>query len=337
MSIRSELVSWPKNSPLQRFSPGTWSRQRPTYQDADPALIAAALRWSQERPSGNWYVVAASTAIRPDRPFGARVGGREVVVWRDATGGLRAGPGACPHLGAPLATAEVEDDALICRWHGLRVGAAENASRWCPYPSHDDGVLAWVRLDSVGGETPTDAPILGERPADTTVHAVTRLVGVCEPRDIIANRLDPWHGSWFHPYSFAHLDVTGTPPREGITEDNHRFELAVTFRVTRRLGVPVRAEFSCPDPRTIVMRIVAGEGTGSVVETHATPLGPGPDGRARTAVVETTIATSDRPGFRFAHHALPLLRPAMNHAANRLWRDDLAYAERRYQLRTQHR
>ncbi|MFI6999260.1 DUF5914 domain-containing protein [Nocardia sp. NPDC050175] len=324
-------------SPLQRFSPEKWSRQRPTYQDADPRVIAAALRWSQQLPSGNWYAFAASRDIRRDRPFGTTIGGVEIVAWRDRQGALRIGPGACPHLGAPLDTAQVDDGALVCRWHGLRVGDADTAARWCPFPSHDDGVLAWVRLDPVGGETPTDAPILGRRPADTTVHSVTGLIGTCEPRDIMANRLDPWHGSWFHPYSFAHLDVTQSPPLDGITEENHRFLLTVTFRLTRRLGVPVEAEFRCPDPRTIIMRIVSGEGAGSVVETHATPLGPGPDGQARTAVIEAVIANSDRPGFRFTHHTLPLLRPLMNHAATRLWRDDLAYAERRYQLRTRHR
>ncbi|MEU7768251.1 DUF5914 domain-containing protein [Nocardia sp. NPDC049190] len=334
MSTRNELVNWAQSRPLQRFSPEIWSQQLPTYQDADPKLIAAALHWSQQRPSGNWYTIAASSAIRRDRPLGTRVGGREIVAWRDDSGGLHAGPGACPHLGAPLASAHVENDTLICRWHGLRVGAGDNASRWCPYPSFDDGVLAWARLDSLGAEEPTDTPIIGPRPADTTVHAVTHLIGICEPQDIIANRLDPWHGSWFHPYSFARLEVTRTPPREGITEENHRLLLRVMFRVTRRLGVPVQAEFSCPDPRTIVMRIVDGEGAGSVVETHATPLGSGPDGRARTAVVEATIATSQRPGFRHAHWALPLLRPIMNRAAARLWRDDLTYAERRYQLRT---
>lgn len=322
-------------SPLQRFSPETWSRQRPTYQDADPRVIAGALRWSQQLPSGNWYALAGSRSIRGDRPFGTTIAGVEIVAWRDRDGVLHVGPGACPHLGAPLDAAQIDDSTLICRWHGLRVGAGNGTARWCPFPSYDDGVIAWVRLDAVGGETPTDTPILGARPADSTVHAVTRLTGACEPRDIMANRLDPWHGAWFHPYSFARLEVTQTPPREGITEENHRFLLTVTFRVTRRLGVPVEAEFTCPDPRTIVMRIVEGEGKGSVVETHATPLGSGPDGRARTAVVEAVIADSERPGFRFAHRALPLLRPLMNHAANRLWRDDMAYAERRYQLRQQ--
>ena len=33
----------------------------------------------------------------------------------------------------------------------------------------------------------------------------------------------------------------------------------MTFRIGR-VGVPVVAEFTCPEPRTIVMRIVDGEG-----------------------------------------------------------------------------
>ncbi|MBF6221971.1 Rieske (2Fe-2S) protein [Nocardia abscessus] len=336
MSKRAEFGKWPKNMPLQRFSSQEWSRQRPTHGDADPGLIAAALRWSQQRPSGNWYTFAASRSIGRDRPLSTTIGGIELVAWRDERSVLHVGPGACPHLGAPLAEAQVDDVALICRWHGLRVEATGSA-RWCPYPSYDDGVLAWVRLDTIGEQTPTDTPIIGPRPADTTVHAVTRLTGVCEPRDIIANRLDPWHGSWLHPYSFTHLEVTQAPPRHDIIEENHRFLLTVTFRVTRRLGVPVEAEFTCPDPRTIVMRIVSGEGTGSVIETHATPMGSGPDGRARTAVIEAVIANSERPGFRYTRRVLPVLRPLMTRAATRLWQDDMAYAERRYQLRSHRR
>src|SRR5690606_8667234 len=98
--------------------------------------------------------------------------------------------------------------------------------------------------------------------------------------------------------------------------------------------VPVVAEFTAPTPRTVVMRIVDGEGIGSVVETHATPLGPGPDGRARSAVVEAVVAHSDRPHFGTGLIAAPLIKPLMAQAATRLWRDDLAYAERLYELRS---
>jgi hypothetical protein len=100
------------------------------------------------------------------------------------------------------------------------------------------------------------------------------------------------------------------------------------------LGIPVIAQFTAPEPRTVVMHIVEGQGVGSVVETHATPLGKGPDGRPRTAVIEAVIAQSDRTGFQYSLRAAPLLRPVMKLAAARLWRDDLDYAERRYALRT---
>jgi hypothetical protein len=46
------------------------------------------------------------------------------------------------------------------------------------------------------------------------------------------------------------------------------------------------------------------------------------------------VADSDRPGFAIARAAAPALRPLMRRTAARLWRDDLAYAERRYQLRS---
>ncbi|GAB2979610.1 DUF5914 domain-containing protein [Saccharothrix stipae] len=313
----------PDRLPLRRFSSPAWSQQEPTWRDAKPALIEAALKRATARPSGNWFVVGASRDVVRGKPFGRTVAGREVVLWRGPGDVLVAGPGSCPHLGAPLCDGAVTDGRLVCRWHGLALGG-ERFGTWSPFPAHDDGVLAWVRLDDVGGEEPLPEPVLPERPAGAALDAVATLVGRCDPEDVIANRLDPWHGAWFHPYSFANLRVLETP-----TEEHDRFLVEVTFRLVGRLGVPVTAEFTCPEPRTVVMRIVSGEGQGSVVETHATPLADG-----RTAVVEATIAQSDRRGFALVRRVAPVLRPAMRRAAARLWRDDLAYAERRYALRS---
>jgi hypothetical protein len=273
-------------------------------------------------------VFAARSDVRSGRPYGTQVAGVELVAWRDHHDRLRVGPRSCPHLGADLATAAVRDGNLICRWHGLCVGGEESDFRWTPLPSHDDGVLAWVRLDAVGGEPPLEEPVITARPAGGTLSAVARLEGTCEPVDIIANRLDPWHGAWYHPYSFTRLEVLTTP-----TEEADRFLVAVTFRIGR-VGVPTVAEFTSPEARTIVMRIVDGEGTGSVVETHATPIGLGPDHHPRTAVIEAVIAHSERNGFQRSRRAARLISALMRVAASRLWRDDLAYAERRYQLRS---
>ena len=320
----------PKDSPMKVLPKISWAQQVPTYQQAEPALIDAALQRAHRRPTGNWYVFAASTDVRGDRPFGTSVAGLEIVAWRDEKGGLHVGPAACPHLGADLATGTVECGGLICPWHGLRLSGGREFG-WKPLPAHDDGVLVWVRLDAIGGEEPLDAPVLAARPTGPRLTAVTRLEGACEPRDIIANRLDPWHGAWFHPYSFAQLEVLSAPPVDA-DDDADVFTVAVTFHLGR-VGMPVITAFSVPEPRTVVMHIVEGEGVGSVVETHATPIGPGPDGRPRTAVIEAVIAASGRTGFQLSLLGAPLLRPLMKLGAARLWRDDLAYAERRYALR----
>ncbi|MEV5427926.1 DUF5914 domain-containing protein [Streptomyces sp. NPDC052701] len=316
-----------------RRRPVPWERQRPTWREARPAVIAEALKRARARPSGNWYVVGGSRDVRDDRPLARTVAGQEVVVWRGADGRPVAGPGICPHLGAPLGNSPVRCGTLVCHWHGLALEGTPFAG-WEPLPVHDDGVLVWVRLDAAGGEPPLDAPLVPPRPERArALSAVYVGAGTCEPEDVLANRLDPWHGAWFHPYAFVDLTVAGLPGGDGNGVGDG-FTVDVSFKVAGRLVVPVRAVFTAPGPRTVVMRITEGEGEGSVVETHATPLGRDGRGRPRTAVVEAVVAVSDRAGFAVARRAAPLLRPLVRTAAGRLWRDDLAYAERRWELRS---
>ncbi|HSQ64408.1 MAG TPA: DUF5914 domain-containing protein [Polyangiaceae bacterium] len=288
---------------------------RPDWQQSNPAWIAGALRASQKLPCGGWYVLDASRTI-DDRPRRFEVDGRPLVAFRDA-GHVVVAPDTCPHLGASLSDGHVDGGCVVCPWHELRLGE-DGFPGWRPLTTHDDGVLLWVRLP---GETPTDAPRLPVRPREA-VDTVLRVVADCEPRDVIANRLDPWHGTHFHPYAFRRLRV--------IDQRDDEITVRVAYRVFGPVAVEVDARFACPDARTIVMTIVRGEGEGSVVETHATPLGG-----SRTAIVEAVLARSDRRGFFVARAFAPLLRPLMRAASRRLWNDDRAYAERRYTLRRQ--
>lgn len=288
----------------------------PDWAQADEGYIAHALAHALQKPSGGWYVIDGVARLDPDAPQKVTIAGRELVVWKGADG-WSAAPDTCPHLGASLAQGRVAEGRLVCPWHGLKLDR-RGFREWQCHPVHDDGVLLWVRLDAAG-DTPTDTPILAPRPA-AFVSGVIYVEGRCEPEDVIANRLDPWHGAHFHPYSFGALRV--------LERELDVLRLRVTYRVAGPVGIEVDATFHCPDPRTIVMTIVDGDGVGSVVETHATPLGPG-----RTAVIEATLATSDRWGFPLARRFGPLLRPFIERAARRLWVDDIAYAERRYALR----
>jgi len=226
-------------------------------------------------------------------------------------------PDACPHMGASLSAACVREGKLICPWHGLALGPEGHGS-WKTYATHEDGVLTWVR---VGDQTPdTPKPVLPPRPG-IFMEGTVRVEARCDPEDVIANRLDPWHGAHFHPYSFASLSV--------LDLDDDVLKVRVAKKLVGRLVVETDATFHSPEPRTIVMTIVEGEGRGSVVETHATPIEPG-----RTAVVETTLATSDRKGFRHALKLQRFIRPFIERSARRLWVDDAAYAERLYALRS---
>ncbi len=321
-SLKGEIA---RRVPIERVPEPPLHRIRPTWRQASVPRIERALARAQQRDPGGWHVVAASTAVPAAESITVTVMGQDVVLWRDGAQ-LMAGPGSCPHMGALLRQCPVFDGNVHCRWHGLPLGK-EGFGAWQPYPAYDDGVLAWVQLPTEG-ESISDLPTLTRRPPlEGSIAAVVEIPVRCQPSDVIANRLDPWHGAWFHPYAFSHLTVD-----EGASDDEV-LVVDVTFRLNKTWGVPVRAEFACPDARTIVMTIVEGEGTGSVVETHATYVGLDADGEPMTRITEATVAYSPRPGFRAARAAGALIRPLMRRTARQLWVDDAEYAERRYEVR----
>jgi isorenieratene synthase len=249
------------------------------------------------------------------QPERLRIAGEDLVAWR-VDGELVIAPDACPHMGASLSDSCVREGKLVCPWHALALGK-EGHGKWKRYTVHEDGVLSWVRIGPEVARTPL--PVIAPRP-DTFLEGVVQLEVRCDPEDIIANRLDPWHGVHFHPYAFASLTV--------LDLDDDIVKVRVAKRLIGRVVSETDATFHSPEPRSIVMTILEGEGKGSVVETHATPIEPG-----RTVVVEATLATSDRAGFRHASKLQRFIRPFIERSARRLWVDDAAYAERLYALR----
>src|SRR4051812_27689147 len=67
------------------------------WRQARPAAIARSLDRALARPSGNWYVLAASRDIG-GKPSLHVVDGVEMVAWR-ADGIAHAAPNECPHMG----------------------------------------------------------------------------------------------------------------------------------------------------------------------------------------------------------------------------------------------
>jgi phenylpropionate dioxygenase-like ring-hydroxylating dioxygenase large terminal subunit len=297
---------------------------RPDSVQANPAKIEASLQRALTKPSGGWFVIGATRRFRGKGPFRAEVSDLELVLWRSTPAGpLSAAPAACPHMGAHLADGKIVSGQIVCPWHGLALGERRHGG-WSPLPVHDDGVLIWIQMNPLASDA-LPAPIIAPRPLNFFDGVIHRDV-ICEPQDVIANRLDPWHGAHFHPYAFSRLRV--------INETDDTIDMVVAYKAGPRFEVEVTARFETPEPRTIIMTIIEGEGIGSVVETHATPITTAAAGRPpKTAVIEATLATSDRPGFANALKGAAVARPIIRFAANRLWADDSAYAARRYELR----
>jgi isorenieratene synthase len=284
---------------------------RPDWQQARTQHIEGVLKRVRQLPSGGWYVVAATDTLT-DQPKFFYIDGHELSVWRRG-GGIAAVINRCPHMGAPLSEGRIREGVLTCPWHGLEIAEGKHGKF---LETHDDGVLTWVRF---GPSKDNDTPILPKR-TSRYIAGVIQFPARCDPEDIIANRLDPWHGVHFHPHSFARLKVIGN--------QDDVLTVRVVFRAFGSIGVEVDCTFHCPEPNTIVMTIVEGEGKGSVVETHATPISPG-----WTTVTEATLAFSERPVFRRAMRNPQRVRRQIEKRAAGLWAEDRAYAERRYYLR----
>ena len=244
------------------------------WKQASPARIDTALQHALGKGAGGWFVLDASSRVgHALQRF--EVAGRELVAWRGPSG-LLVAPAACPHMGADLSCGSTRDGKVVCPWHGLALGE-ERHGAWAPLRTHEDGILSWVQIPGI--EPLTDVPVHPSRPTHH-IAGVIRTDVRCEPQDILANRLDPWHGVHFHPHSFARLRVLEESPESIL--------LRVSYRIAGRVAMEVDATFDCPSRRVIVMTIVRGEGEGSLVETHATPIDD-----KRCAVIEA--ASDDLP------------------------------------------
>jgi len=70
-------------------------------------------------PSG-WFVVAASDELAPGQIIGTRYFGRDLVLYRTASGQAVLSDAHCPHMGAHLEAGCVEGETLRCPFHGFQ-------------------------------------------------------------------------------------------------------------------------------------------------------------------------------------------------------------------------
>lgn len=85
----------------------------------------------------DWYAVARSSELPPNTVKSVRLFETDVVLWRGEQTGVMAWLDRCPHRSVKLSAGTVEDDTLVCSYHGL----AFEASGYCvKVPAHPNYV-----------------------------------------------------------------------------------------------------------------------------------------------------------------------------------------------------
>jgi nitrite reductase/ring-hydroxylating ferredoxin subunit len=116
-----------------------------------------------------WYAVVLSDGLEAGTSAGTRLFGKEIVVWRDASGMAHAWEDRCPHRGMRLSFGFVRGDRIACLYHGWQYDAAGRC-RYIPahpdlnvpeticvstYPCCEGIGMVWVHSE-LGNETPPE-------------------------------------------------------------------------------------------------------------------------------------------------------------------------------------
>jgi nitrite reductase/ring-hydroxylating ferredoxin subunit len=161
----------------------------------------------------SWYCVALSSELPPGSVLGRVLAGRELVLFRTASGALGAMDAHCPHLGAHLAKGgRVEGECLRCPFHGFsfdtrgacvktgydtRPPPKATARAWSVRELHG---MVFVWFDVEGQAPSWQLPDVDTDSSDWTAlrHRTLRFRG--HVQEIAENGVDIGHFSYVHGF-----------------------------------------------------------------------------------------------------------------------------------------
>ncbi|MCI0650638.1 MAG: non-heme iron oxygenase ferredoxin subunit [Planctomycetes bacterium] len=101
---------------------------------------------------GSFHKVAKLSELRPGDARAVVAGGMEIALF-NLGGTCYALDGTCTHAGGPLGEGSLEDDHVVCPWHGARfcvkTGVSDNpiATDVRAFPVKIQGDDVWVEID----------------------------------------------------------------------------------------------------------------------------------------------------------------------------------------------
>lgn len=165
----------------------------------------------------DWYVAAFADELGP-RLLARTLLGRGVVMYRDTQGQVVAMEDRCPHRSMPLSAGELQQDHIVCAYHGMKFNAQGDcvhvpSQSNCPrsmgvrtYVTLERGPVVWIWMGEPENADPKrlpPQPWLTEEDWETSqgyLHLKGSYVRLHE------NLLDLTHLSFLHAKSFGTPD-----------------------------------------------------------------------------------------------------------------------------------
>lgn len=237
-------------------------------------------------PLNAWYVIAWGHEIGKRSLLARTLCNRRIALWRRADNSVAAVEDACWHRLAPLSLGWIENDEIVCKYHGLRFNG-QGACTHMPsqetispgacvraYPVLERHRFVWIWPGDPGKADAALVPDMHWNDDPAWTGDGKTMFAKCDYRLFVDNLMDLTHETFVHATSIGNTAVAETP-----METTHDGKSVTVQRFMQDIDAPPfwRAQLGKPGnvdrwqiikfepPCTIVLDVgVAPAGTGAL-------------------------------------------------------------------------
>ena len=174
-------------------------------------------------PLNAWYAVAWSHEVGQRELLARTICNRKIALWRKADNTIAAIEDACWHRLLPLSMGWLENENVVCRYHGLAFDGQGQCTRMPGqekptasakvrgYPALERHRFVWIWPGDPAAAKPELIPDMHWNDDPDWEGDGKTMFAKCDYRLLVDNLLDLTHEAFVHSTSIGHVTVAETP------------------------------------------------------------------------------------------------------------------------------